>query len=213
ARARGAPRGDVRAGAVRLLAAWAGRAGASTATRGGLERTIAEVHGATGALVRWTVSGPVAGKDAAGIVGRHARGPAAAATPPDWRPRLANTPEWRVSVGPSKDTAADTVWFAPADVVVPDPPPAEFTLTGGGAAEVWLNGASLYRRAEATTNRNAVARFTGELAKGPNRVLVRVGSPGAAVEFGLTFRRTSATAAHERLTRAALTQAGNAERG
>src|SRR5205085_3285301 len=37
--------------------------------------------------------------------------------------------------------------------------------------------------------------------------------PGAAVEYGLTFRRRSATAAHERLTRAALAQAGNVERG
>jgi putative heme-binding domain-containing protein len=78
---------------------------------------------------------------------------------------------------------------------------------------VWLNGKSLYRRAESTSNRNALARFTGELAKGANRFLVRVGPPGAVVEFGLSFRRTSATATHEKLTRAALTQAGNAERG
>jgi putative heme-binding domain-containing protein len=126
---------------------------------------------------------------------------------------LASAPDWRVRVGPSTGAAADAVWIAHADVVVPDATPVEFTLTNGGSAEVWLNGTSLYRRAEATRNRNAVARFPGELARGTNRLLVRVGPPGAAVEFGLTFRRRSATAAHERLTRAALTQAGNAGRG
>src|SRR5262249_29234600 len=89
----------------------------------------------------------------------------------------------------------------------------EFSLTGAGTAEVWLNGKSLYRRAEATINRNAVARFPGELVRGPNRLLVRIGSPGTAVEFGLTFRRRSALAAHERRTRAALAQSGDAKSG
>jgi putative heme-binding domain-containing protein len=211
--ARRAPPTDVLAGAVRLLAAWAGRAGAAPATRSELERIIAEVHGATGALIRWTVSGPVAGKDAAGILESYVRAPAAGATPPEWRPLLANAPEWRVKVGSSQGTPADTVWFAHAEVGVSDATPVEFALTGAGTAEVWLNGKSLYRRAEATTDRNAAVRFPGELARGPNRLLVRVGSPGAAIEYGLTFRRRSATAAHERLTRAALTQAGNIARG
>jgi putative membrane-bound dehydrogenase-like protein len=211
--ARRAPPTDVLAAAVRLLAAWAGREGISPAKRSELDRTVAEVHGVTGALVRWTVRGPAAAKDAAGIVERYARVSAASAAPPDWRALLANAPEWRVRVGPSGGATADTVWFAHADVVVSDATPVEFTLTVAGTAEVWLNGKSLYRRAEVTTDRNAVARFPGELAAGPNRLLVRVGSPGAMIEYGLTFRRRSATAAHERLTRAALTRAGNAERG
>src|SRR5262249_58025828 len=83
ARAGRAPPADVLAVAVRLLSGWAGREGMPAAGRGELERAVAEVHGATGALVRWSVSGPVAGKDAAGIVERFARGPAAEA--PDWR--------------------------------------------------------------------------------------------------------------------------------
>src|SRR5262249_37465717 len=196
---------------VRLLSGWAGREGMPAADRGELERAVAEVHGATGALVRWSVSGPVAGKDAAGIVERFARGPAAAA--PDWRTVLASRPECRVNVGPSKGAAADAVWFAHVDVVVLEATVAEFTLTGAGTAEVWLDGKSLYRRTEATTNASATARFTGELTKGSNRVLVRIGSPGAPAEFGLTFRRKSAQAAHEKLTQRALAEAGSAERG
>jgi putative membrane-bound dehydrogenase-like protein len=211
--ARRAPPTDVLAGAVRLLAAWAGRAGAATAKRGELERILAKVHGATGALIYWTVSGPVAGKDAAGIVERYANAPAAGATPPDWRPLLANAPEWRAHIGPSQGAPADTVWFAHAEVAVSEATPAEFTLTGASSAEVWLNGKPLYRRPEPTTDRNAVVRFPGEFGKGPNRLLVRIGSRAGGIEYGLTFRRRSATATHERLARAALSQAGNVERG
>jgi putative heme-binding domain-containing protein len=208
-----APPTDVLAGAVRLLAAWAGRAGAATAQRRELERILAEVHGATGALICWTVSGRITGKDAAGIVERYARVPADGTTPPDWYPLFASAPEWRIQVGPSKGAPTETVRFAHTDIAVSETTPAEFTLTGASAAEVWLNGKSLYRRVGTATDRNTVGRFTGELARGPNRLLVRVGSPRGAIEFGLTFRRRRATAAHERLTRAALGQAGNVERG
>src|SRR4029077_14343171 len=110
---------DVLAVAVRLLSAWAGREGVSAAKRAELERTVAEVHGATGALIRWTVSGSVACMDALGIVERYARVPAAEASSPDWRPSLAGAPEWRVNVGPSKAATSDAVWFAHADLVVP----------------------------------------------------------------------------------------------
>jgi putative heme-binding domain-containing protein len=181
--------------------------------RGELERTVAEIHGATGALVRWTVSGPVAARDSPEIVERHARVRAVEVAPPAWRPMLADAPEWRVCIGPAKGAAVDGVWFAYADVVVPDATAVEFTLTVAATADVWLNGKSLYHRAEAAADRNAVARFTGELTRGGNRVLVRAGSARPAVEFGLTFRRKSALAMHEKLTQAALAQAGNAERG
>ena len=157
--ARRAPPTDMLAAAARLLSAW-------SAKRPELERTVAEVHGATGALIRWTVRGPVAGKDAAAIVENHARVPAAEAKPAEWRVVLATAPDWRVAAGPTKGAAADVVWFGHADVDIAEATAVEFQLTGAGTAEVWLNGKSLFRRAEATTNRNAVARFTGELAMG-----------------------------------------------
>src|SRR5262249_61874673 len=56
-------------------------------------------------------------------------------------------------------------------------------------------------------------RPPADLTKGDNRVLVRASSASGAVEFHLSFRRKSATAAHEKLTQAALAQPGNAERG
>jgi putative heme-binding domain-containing protein len=56
-------------------------------------------------------------------------------------------------------------------------------------------------------------RFAATLAVGDNRLLVRVGPSAGAVEFHLRFRRKSSTAEHERLTQAALSRAGNPERG
>jgi putative heme-binding domain-containing protein len=192
--ARRAPPVDVLAGVVRVLAAWADRDGIPPKKRSELERSIAEVHGATGVVVRWIVVGPVSARDA---------------SPREGRPWLARVPDWRINPGPLKGEPADAAWLAHADVVVPDATAVEFTLTGAGAAEVWLNDKSVFRRTESPTDRNSVVRFRGDLLKGPNSLRVRID----AAEFGLTFRRASATADHEKLTRAALAQAGNAERG
>ncbi|HKB01709.1 MAG TPA: HEAT repeat domain-containing protein, partial [Gemmataceae bacterium] len=93
--ARRAPPADVLSTAVRALSAWAGREDPSAAKRAELERAIAEVHGATGALVRWAVVGPVTIKAAGEIAERYARVPATEPTPPDWRPVLASPPDWR----------------------------------------------------------------------------------------------------------------------
>ncbi len=208
--ARRSPPADALLAAVRALAGWAERAGTSPAQRRELAHAVAEVHGATGTVVRWTASGPLLPREAAAAVERFAPVPPADAEPTPaagWRSLLATDADSRVHLGTSK--GADTVWFAHADVVTSDAAPVEFTISGG-AREVWLNGKSIYRRPETATGS---ARFAGELVKGDNRVLVRASSPAGAVEVHLSFRRKSATAAHERLTQLALAQSGNAERG
>jgi putative membrane-bound dehydrogenase-like protein len=214
--ARRAPPADVLAAAVRVLTAWAGRNDLPTTRRRELERAVAEIHGATGTLVRWTVTGPLASKESSATVERFGPVPASDANPalaPGWRTALATGSEWRVNLGSSKGAAADAVWFGYTDVAMPEATAVEFHVSGAGALEVWLNGKSLYRRADAVTNRNASARFVGELVKGDNRLLVRIASPADAVEFHLSFRRKSAAAAHERLMQVALTRPGDVERG
>src|SRR5262249_39413729 len=69
------------------------------------------------------------------------------------------------------------------------------------------------QRGEVRTVQPGSDRFDGTLNTGPNRLLVQVGSPRGKAEFQLGFRRKSTTAEHEWLTQAALTRAGNAERG
>ena len=207
--ARRAPPADALVAAARALAGWSERTGTSAAQRRELARAVAEVHGATGALLRWTVSEPTKEKDAAAVVERFAPVPTADADPvpaAGWRTVLASDPESRVNLGA---TVAESVWFAFADVAVPEAGAVEFTASGG-AREVWLNGKSVYRRAD---NQNTPARFAGELTKGTNRVFVRVAPGARAAEFHLSFRKKSGTAAHEKLTQTALAQSGNVERG
>jgi putative membrane-bound dehydrogenase-like protein len=211
--ARRAPPADVLAVAVRSLSEWSGGDGITPAKRRELESAIAEVHGATGTLLRWQVSRALTVKDADTVRSVFAPpGGNEGLTAPvaGWRSVLATGTEWRVNVGPTKGEAADAVWLAFADVAVPEAVAVEFTGSGG-ALEVWLNGKSLYRVEKLPDNRNAPVRFAGELAKGNNRVLVRVGS--SAAEFSMSFRRKSSTAAHEKLTQAALTRTGDVERG
>ncbi len=56
-------------------------------------------------------------------------------------------------------------------------------------------------------------RFDAALAKGDNRVLVRLSGVKSMGVFQLRFRRKGAGADHERLTLAALSRAGNPEHG
>jgi putative heme-binding domain-containing protein len=210
--ARRAPPADVLALAVRSLSGWADRDRTTAAKRHELKSAVAEVHGATGMLLLWQISDPpLTGKDAEAARSQFAA-PGAVAPPNSapvtgWRTAFATAAECRLNVGPTK---GDAVRLALTDVAVAEPTHAEFTASGA-AAEVWLNGKLVYRAAKPPDNRSAPARFTAELAKGHNRVLVRVASPGT--EFSLNFRRKSSTAAHEKLTQRVLAEAGNVERG
>src|SRR5262249_1286845 len=98
------------------------------------------------------------------------------------------------------------------EVVVPEATAVEFLASSSGSLQVWLNGTSLHRRDQSRKYQVDSDRFAGTLVKGGNRLLVRVGPAGAA-EVHLPFRRKRTRADHERLTQAALTLAGNAERG
>ena len=196
--------------AVRVLTSWQDRKELTT-EREELDRAVAEVHGGTGILVRWDVSGPLSAQAAPRIIERFAplaRGDDTTG----WHTRFATGTESRVLLAP-KDAAKDTVWLAYTEVIVPEPIAVEFRGSSRGSLQVWLNGRSLHRREQAQNFQIDSDRFAGTLAKGINRLLVQVGPSSAAVEFHLRFRRTSATTEHERLTQAALARTGNPQRG
>jgi putative heme-binding domain-containing protein len=211
------PSAEVPAAAVRVLTAWRGRPGLTAAKRQELDRTVAEVHGSNGILVRWDASDALTAQVAPQIIERFASFREAGDTT-GWRTLFATGTEARVLLAP-KGSAKDALWFAYTDVTVPESTAVEFLASSAGALQVWLNGRSLHRRDQARNFQIDSDRFAGTLAKGINRLLVQVGPAsragpqGAAVEFHLRFRRKSATAEHERLTQAALTRAGNPERG
>jgi putative heme-binding domain-containing protein len=197
--------------AVRVLTSWRDRKGLTVAERKELDRSVAEVHGGTGMLVRWDVRGPLPAQVAPPIIERVAS-PGQGDDTTGWHMRLATGTESRVLLAP-KDAAKDAGWLASTEVIVPESTAVEFRASSRGSLQVWLNGRSLHRRSQAQSFQIDSDRFAGTLAKGVNRLLVQVGPSSTAVEFHLRFRRKSTTAEHERLTQAALARAGDPQRG
>jgi putative membrane-bound dehydrogenase-like protein len=209
--AKRSPSAEVPAAAVRALTAWRGRGALNAAQREALDKAVAEIHGANGILVRWDVRGPLTAPTATPLVERLANGGSPSDTT-EWRTLYAAGTEARLALAP-KGAAKDILWLAYTDVAVPEATPVEFFASAGGGLQVWLNGKSLYRRDQGRNFQIDSDRFAGTLAKGNNRLLVQAGAASAATEFHLRFRRKSASAELERLTQAALTRNGNAERG
>jgi putative membrane-bound dehydrogenase-like protein len=202
------PSAEVPAAAVRALTAWRDRGGLTAEQQQELDRAVAEIHGAGGILVRWNAGGPMPSQAAPPIIERLASAGSAVDTAA-WRTLFATGTEARVSLG-AKQPAKSEAWLAFTDVAVPESTAVEFLGSTSGGLQVWLNGQSLYRRDEPRAFRIDSDRFTATLAQGDNRLVVAVKS---AAEFHLRFRRKSATADHERLTRTALARAGNPDRG
>ncbi len=213
--ARRAPPADALAAAVRVLHTWADSRNLPAEKRREVRQIIAEVHGSSSTLIHWQVSGAVLAKNAVSL-GQLVAIPEAVIDPKSspitgWRSVLAPAPDWRVKLALTEGEPADGVWVGFADVAMPEATAVEFLLDGAAVLDVWLNGKSIHRRADKPT---ASTRFAGELAKGPNRLLVQVAAkPQAVADFHLSFRRKSGTDVHEKLTQAALARAGDAERG
>jgi putative membrane-bound dehydrogenase-like protein len=178
------PSAEVPAAAVRILTRWRNRDGLSAAQRQALNDVVAQVQGANGILVRWQ-----AGERTLFVTGT----------------------EGRVLLAPTSD--AKGPWLAFTDVTVAAATPVEFLASSRGSLQVWLNGRALLRREQARKFQIDSDRFAGTLVAGANRLRVKVGPSSGAVEFHLHFRRKSAKGDHERLTQAALTRNGSAERG
>jgi putative heme-binding domain-containing protein len=116
----------------------------------------------------------------------------------------------RVRLAPGK---GDGAWLAYSELLVGEKTPVEFFTTRSSPATVWLNGAVVHDRDRPGARGPYPERFAATLAKGVNRVVVRLAGEKGGGEFSLRFRRKSAAAGHERLTRASLSRAGNPESG
>jgi putative heme-binding domain-containing protein len=116
----------------------------------------------------------------------------------------------RVRLGPAESGGT---WLAHAELSAAEAAKVEFVTTASAPEAVWLNGNVVYQRDRPGAPGPDAGRFEAALAKGENRVLVRLTGVKGAGEFQLRFRRKGASADHERLTRAALSRAGNPEHG
>jgi putative membrane-bound dehydrogenase-like protein len=200
------PAADVLTAAGKVLTGWAARDGLSAAGRQQIEQALAELHGGSGVLLGWHVLGPLP-DDGDDLVGKVSAGQDPAT---GWRPVLSAGTDARVGLSGIKTEGA---WLAYSEIAVSEPVKVEFFTTASAPQTVWLDGKVVHRRDRPAVPGPYPDRFEATLAKGRNRVLVRLTGLKGTGEFQLRFRRKSATAEHERLTLAALSRAGNPEHG
>jgi putative membrane-bound dehydrogenase-like protein len=202
------PSADVLTTAVRLLTAWRDDVADAPPRQKELDRAVADIHGASGMLLRWDAREPVTAREAPALIELFA-------LPATWARAntvLATGTEARVSLA-GKDAPPDRLWFVYTKIASRAPGPIEFLGSSSGSLRVWLNGKEVYRRDQPRNYQIDSDRFAAALVKGDNRLLVQVGPGTAGAVFHLHFRRKSTSADHERLTAAALSRPGNPDRG
>jgi putative membrane-bound dehydrogenase-like protein len=186
----------------KVLTGWLSGSKVTLDQRHDLERALAEIHGNSGIPLGWTIVGPLSATIADAEVTKLASGKG--------RLVLSAGMEARVRIAPKGQGQS---WLAFCEVAVPDSLAVEVFTASSGLETVWLNDKVVFQRKTPGVIGPYPDRFDATLAKGSNRVLVRlIGGKGPA-EFQLRFRRKSATPEQERLARAALSRAGNPAHG
>jgi putative membrane-bound dehydrogenase-like protein len=186
-----------------ILITWAGKKDLTGDVRQAIHRALAEIHGGTGIFLAWQVAGPLAPSAAADT--------AAAIKTGGGRVVLSTGIDSRVQLGPVGE--AGKVWIGQSDVSVPEPARVEFFFSSPAQSTLWLNGKVVYQRERPAVPGPYPDRFEASLTRGSNEVHIQLGDVKGAAEFALRFRRKSVAAHHERLSLAALSRAGNPERG
>jgi putative heme-binding domain-containing protein len=183
------------------------------ARREPIERALAEIHGGSGVLLGWHVLGPLPG-NADDLVAKLTGGrslPTGKEAAAGWRLVLSSGTDARVRLVPK--ARAEGAWLAYCEMALREGTKVEFFAAGSAPATVWLNGKVVHQRGGAMTAGPSTERFEATLAAGTNRLLLRLTDVKGTGEFQLRFRRKSAAAEQERLARAALSRAGDPERG
>jgi putative heme-binding domain-containing protein len=212
--ARRHPSVEVLAAASKALAGWAAKERLPSSGRQEVERALADVHGSSGILLGWYVLGPVPAAEAADRTAKVVADqslPTGSDPAPGWRLLLASSIDGRLPLGRAAGT--DAAWLAYSEIEVSEPARVEFFTASTGATTIWLNGQAAYRRERPGVIGPYPDRFEAALAKGRNRLLVRVTGVKEAADLLCRLRRKSAAPERERLALAALSRAGNPEAG
>ena len=146
----GNPSAEVLPLAVHLLSDWGRRPGLPPARKPELNRALAELQGASGALIGWQVAGPMPVAAAAALIGRVAL-PGQAPEPltgvaSEWRTELATSTESPLHLGSGKGSKGTVAWLAVTDLDVPEVTAGQFLVSGDGGLRIWLNGHVILER-------------------------------------------------------------------
>jgi putative heme-binding domain-containing protein len=162
-------------------------------------------------MLGWHVRGPAGNADA--LVKKLTAGdslPTGEEPSPGWKLALASGLDALVRLGPAK---GEGTWLAYGEMTLSAQSKVDCFTTNSTAATVWLNGKVVHKRERPAVPGPYPERFTATLAKGVNRVVVRLDGVKGSAKFSLRFRRVSAAGALERLALASLSRAGNPENG
>ena len=173
---------------------------------------VAELHGASGTLLRWNIAGPLV-EDVA-LIERVASPPKVIIgnpVDPKWETLFGNDIESRTRI--TFRAGNGTMWLAKTDLSATEKTEVQFLLGSNAALRIWIDGKQVHRRDEAQPYRIDADRFDAMLEEGNHRILIHFPAPRSDIDFHLRFRRKSSTAAHEKLTLAALSRSGNIENG
>jgi putative heme-binding domain-containing protein len=204
---------ELQAAALRAIAAWAERA--EPDDREELYDAASRIHGTSGAVRLWFVSGPLtaAAADAA-LSAALKQSPAGSAADvvSSATPGIAADADARIELG-APPTSEPAAWLAAADVSVDEEMDVELLASSAGTLQIWLNGESVFQRdavAEFRPNADTVA---ARLNAGRNRLAVRIDQVASPSAFHLGFRRRSSKAEHEELMQFVLSNRGDLNRG
>jgi putative heme-binding domain-containing protein len=208
------PSAEVVPQVLRMLTVWAERPDADQPR---LDEDVAKVQGSSGMLARWRTTGPLPADAAAKLAERFTSATTKKGLPdgerPVWKTVFASGIESRIALDPADDMKTGAAWLAYTDVSVSESTEVQFLTAGTGALRIWLNGHLAQQLDEARPSEPGSDRFDVRLDVGTTRVVVHVSAAMGNPAFQLRFRRKTSTAEHERLTQAALTMPGNADRG
>jgi putative heme-binding domain-containing protein len=203
---------EIVAASAAALASWESKA-ADLVVRGRLQQTIAQVQGASGVVLRWSVQGPLDVEAARRLVPTLLKERSSETAAARWILASSEDADARVDLPAADAASADLAWLAQSEVFAPEPSRVQFLASGSGTFQVWLNGRSIYSGDKPARYQSDSLRFEGELSQGTNRLLVQLNAEDAAARFHVRFRRLGSSAEHERLAQHLLSGTGNVERG
>ncbi|MCA1685681.1 MAG: HEAT repeat domain-containing protein, partial [Planctomycetia bacterium] len=215
--AKRSPTAEILPLAARILTDWGRRPALLPAERLGLDRTVADVQGVTGLLVRWQVLGPIPPEAAASLVARAGwPGPPFDAQPGDaarWRTLFATGTEARLRVQDGAAAEGVLVCLGAADFTLAEPATVQLLASSNGTLRIWADGKLVHQRTKVQPFQPDSDRVEVDLGRGSHQLAVEVADAPRPPEFHLRFRRRGSNLDHERLIQMALTRPGDPGRG
>jgi putative heme-binding domain-containing protein len=211
--ARREPSMDILGGAGRALKTWLSRDKLSVGERRRVLDALAEIQGHSGIFLGWHMSAGSPERTAK-LISHVSAAPELAAfveAPPRWDIVMSAGMEARVRLAPVQEEPA--AWVGVSEAIVEGPVVVEFFTASTGLETIRLNDQVIFQRQRPGAIGPDSDRFEARLAKGRNRLVVRLTDVKGKAEFQLRFRRKSARPEHEHLARAALSRAGDPEHG